>query len=116
MGYRSVVKVLITSDSPALINKAYKMIPKKLFSEYNWKENDFRKDLCRIEFHAEYVKWYNGYEDVELFNKWMSEVEELLGEQGGIHFVRIGEDISDVEENAFGSPFEYINICRYSEF
>jgi hypothetical protein len=32
---------------------------------------------------------------------------------GGIHYLRIGEDYDDIEEIVYGEPMKYIHLFRY---
>lgn len=61
-------------------------------------------------FHADYVKWYDGYSWVKFFIELLEQVEDL-----GINseFIRIGEDYGDIETERQGDGGEYyLNVVR----
>jgi hypothetical protein len=68
-----------------------------------------------LNFFADHVKWYEDYEDVKAHNalqdlskSWADENKHI----GGI-FMRIGEEMDDIVEEAWGEhDWEWLNIRR----
>ena len=52
----------------------------------------------------EHLKWYEGYHDVDMFNRLM-EMLDANGLQDFYGFIRIGEETDDIEQR--GVPYEY---------
>lgn len=106
MGYRSEVCCLIN------VPEDYK--PEN-FKELEQKINEPIKELFNkvyfneksILLYSSYIKWYDSYEDIQLFNKFLEENDCEY------HFVRIGEDLEDIEEQYNGDPNIWISIERY---
>ena len=116
MGYRSEVGILITLPENTTKNE----IIKELASE--WKEEEFNDCFSVVELnegkcvyiHTEYdLKWYEDiYEDVKGTMEWINDFEERY-DTGGVHFLRIGENLDDTEEIIVGEPERYIEFYRY---
>ena len=58
--------------------------------------------LDRLFFES--VKWYEGYHDVDMFNRLM-EMLDAYGLDDFYGFIRIGEETDDIEQR--GVPYEY---------
>jgi len=117
MGYRSQVVALIYpergSDDMVAKYEQLKVLMATTFKEVTdeyvgscmeWMEAD-----RVLKFTMDDVKWYDGYPDVQMFEKMMSAFD---GADDGIagyctEFVRIGEDTEDVEERHTGDNNEY---------
>lgn len=102
MGYYSEVALQFKKDkaSQDLIAKA-----KEHWSEKYWIENE---ENGIIQFHAEEIKWYESYEEVVIIHKLMDSMEE-----DDYQFIRVGEDMSDIEE--LGSYSFDIYVTRQIE-
>lgn len=67
-----------------------------------------------INMKWEYLKWYNEYEDVGTINRAINEIKE----EEPLHFIRIGEDMTDIEE-IYGDKtwddehFDPLSLDRY---
>jgi len=67
-----------------------------------------------INMKWEYLKWYDGYEDVDAVSAVIDEVKE----EEPLHFIRIGEDMTDIEE-IYGDEtwddeyFDSLSLDRY---
>jgi hypothetical protein len=64
----------------------------------------------RLVFEMQDVKWYEGYDDVKAFDAMLIEVTEL-----GYcsEFIRIGEEINDIESRYEGEGVKYLlNVQR----
>jgi hypothetical protein len=120
MGYRSDIKaVFYTSDKeqwPAL----------RLFVDENFPEA-LKGDLemigsstyCGYVFSCEGVKWYDGYDDVKAYNKFVADYEELIENAEGdeelpwmYEFLRIGEDTEDIEATQAGDAQYLLRVRR----
>jgi hypothetical protein len=102
MGYRSDVHALfyttIKEDLPVLKLFMDENYPKDLHDLEEIKSNR----IYGYEVVYEDVKWYSGYDDVKAFDAFKTKYHALLDEQEDgkkwkFEFVRIGEDIEDVE-------------------
>ena len=61
--------------------------------------------IARVDrLHFEDVKWYEGYHDVDMFNRLMEHLE-AHGLEDLYGFVRIGEELDDVEMR--GCTYEF---------
>ena len=48
------------------------------------------------------IKWYESYPEVNVIEKFISEMEEAADKSEMFRFVRIGEDYDDVENRGYG--------------
>ena len=96
------------------------------------KAKNITEDVECILLVAESVKWYGSYADVKgvenflnWFEKEIDNNETLLDTNnfyiggklnfhfyGAYHFVRIGEDLTDIEEHQYGNLWDWIYIIR----
>lgn len=127
MGYRSEIAIRIevptcTTAEKLLerINKDY-VILEKLFDEIVVKQEAYFEAIKFevIKLHASYVKWYDSFNDVCNFNRFLDdfgdeceETNEELKQDGAYHFLRIGEDWGDIEEKYRGNLFSYMSLVR----
>lgn len=110
MGYRSEIGVLITVpdkvNSDKLLTRVCGIINDydsvELFSKYNHRF---------IHLHWDWVKWYDAYDDVRKFMDFIRSWEDRY-KTGGVHMVRIGEQIEDIEEFIYGEPELFIEVQR----
>lgn len=113
MGYRSEVAIKIygTEEEMAVVKAVYDKLYTGLDAET--KEtvdylmgcsttNGFSGD--GFQFHADDIKWYDGYAHVEFFTDFFND-----GDDSGAscEFIRIGEDNDDVECDYIGDDNEY---------
>lgn len=113
MGYRSEVGILITV--PAKVNS--NRLLERLCKMYGGKFEDMKQfsdgENRFIYLHEGWVKWYeDSYDDVKAIMNFIYNWEDHY-KTGGVHYVRIGEHVSDVDELTFGEPHQYINMERY---
>jgi hypothetical protein len=120
MGYRSDIKaVFSTRDKeqwPAL----------RLFVDENFPEA-LKGDLEHIGstvysgfvFSCEGTKWYDGYDDVKAYNKFVADYEELIDGEAKLpwmyEFIRIGEDTDDIETANAGNADYVLRVNRFIE-
>jgi|TARA_R110000772_G_scaffold1566_4_gene5333 hypothetical protein len=115
MGYRSSVAMMITGDEAIIASIVAKMkltMPEIFATDYWAEAFTFGDDYIKFAVHD--VKWYDGYEDVDKLDKWYKEIEEMYNEASSTDdpmsnlcgkFVRIGEDVGDIEEEYFGNDY-----------
>jgi len=78
------------------------------------------KELSKLEsnklfFHAEDVKWYDGYPDVKAHTQIYLDAVELYGDDAGYRYVRIGEEVEDIEieeDGDYDDLWDYTSINR----
>lgn len=103
MGYRSEVAYTIRFDSKETLNEFIALVMAKggyeveALRECNIYVKDEPKDY-RVSFYADYVKWYDDYDDVKSHHWLMDFAEERFDSKVGYRFIRIGEDIEDIED------------------
>ena len=113
MGYRSDVGWACDPAVAEVIGAVLELNPKEsnsdlhtLIDEGRDRHRGFER-LDRLFF--EHLKWYESYNDVDMFNRLM-EFLDAYGLEDLYGFVRIGEELDDVEMR--GAPYEhdiYIN-------
>ena len=120
MAYRSEVGVKICCPN----TKTSKNVLDKIKKEGWFSETDknaifnycvYDKDKETITLHTDWIKWYEHYyEDIQAFKTWLRELGEGFEkkEEGGVHFVRIGEELQDIDEEYWGQPEYWIEIDR----
>lgn len=70
--------------------------------------DDFEVRNGVLLFQANGVKWYTGYNDVELIERMIHDYKENFDEENYFYeYIRIGEDITDIEEHC---SYEFINL------
>ena len=117
MGYRSEVGVLITVPNRVNSNKLVEKIA-RIYGDYfkqDFSVKQFKEDDIEfISLHCDWIKWYESFRDVGKFMKFIRSWEDHY-KTGGVHYVRIGEDQCDVDDECFGEPAKYIELVRYME-
>ena len=119
MGYRSDVKALIYPVSgehnllnydklKTLMNTTFKDVFDAWSDEYFSWDDEHRV----LEFFAGSIKWYDGYPDIQKFAKFLTEVHELEYEY---EFIRLGEDMDDIEEDSTGDSQGFLYVTRSIE-
>ena len=48
------------------------------------------------------IKWYDGYPDVDVIEKFTCEMDEDMENCEMFRFVRVGEDYEDIEQRGYG--------------
>ena len=116
MGYRSDVRVLTDSEGfEKMQDIAWKLAEERNLDKSSVLFPEFGEDSSRrynyydaqesyLCFGFDFVKWYDGYEDVDLF----MDVLKVANKDGvDWQFMRVGEEYDDVEEdcsdNFYGS-------------
>jgi len=123
MGYRSEVRTILQEKDFNELSEKMDDFCKKQYAQdadgYNiMKGLDIKhectgydedgKETKYIYFGWDYIKWYDCDGLIELFEKCLYEFDEY-------HFVRIGEDLSDIEEhhNLTKTDVDCIQISRH---
>ena len=126
MGYRSDVKYKLlfkteelrqTYIAKATLDLADVAYSNEIIESYDIGETKDMAYPYAITVHFNDVKWYDG-------DPWATEQVRLMRELGdtdgcGYVFMRIGEEIEDIETEDGGEEvhvWEYMQIVRYSEF
>jgi len=120
MGYRSNVMAVFYTYDPI----EYASI--KLFIDENipeWFRGDeymstFEKaNLQGIKFDLQDVKWYDSYADVQGFEQALKKFEKLAddGNKWYWEFIRLGEEVEDVEERQCYNSDHLLYVSRSIE-
>ena len=128
MGYRSYVAYTIrfTSDHDEKNKQSFftflaeaksKAATAACFNEPDWSEFVVDEKRFRINFAADYVKWYESYPDVACHEALISLAKEWADESDnpeiGYRFVRIGEDADDIEQKEGGdADWDWVQVER----
>jgi hypothetical protein len=115
MGYRSEVAYVVafkdSEDREAFINLL--IISKDPHTIQALKELS-KLESNKLLFHAEDVKWYDGYPDVKAHTQIYLQAVELF-EGAGYRFTRIGEEVEDIEieeDGDYDDLWDYTSINR----
>jgi tryptophan 2,3-dioxygenase len=120
MGYRSeVIAVFYThnaEDYPAMKLFIDETIGEELGGCLT--EEDNHNGSKYIKFYEEDVKWYDSYTEVKQFMEMLDRFGELAdGEDSKLtwayEFVRIGEDINDIDVRESDGASNALNVHRY---
>ena len=113
MGYRSDVGWACDPAVAEVIDAVLELNPKEsngdLHSLIDMGRDSHRGQHRVDRLFFEHLKWYEGYHDIDMFNRLM-EMLDVHGLEDLYGFVRIGEELDDVEMR--GTPYEhdiYIN-------
>ena len=96
MGYRSTVAFIISFKTKEELDNylAPRLLDENLkndrdnFSRISW-------DDASALYHAEDVKWYDDYKDVQALTRLY---KEAVDAGGAYRFIRVGEDSGDIED------------------
>lgn len=127
MGYRSDVEFYIEGDGTAALYSAYLLECQSDPDFCQWAFNGhisgegfwFVPHKNRIRFRCSSIKWYTDEDDIKriwsIFQKALNMYEEnqdlnLFGE-----FVRVGEEMDDIEEERFGDHDWKLYVSRSIE-
>ena len=97
MGYRSDVALVLSNEGNKELSNYYRSLLEEdrteLESLLNGSDEYLHNDKGEHLFIWESCKWYAGFPDVELIEKFLDTISDEY-----YYFVRIGEDLCDVEE------------------
>ena len=100
MGYRSDVKIIAGKNAAKELLEVNAKYSLMTFTEG---END------EWLFEADYLKWYDDYEEVQAYMDVVNKYAALDGKDDGICFLRQGEDDSDAEYISNGVCDGYVS-------
>ena len=113
MGYRSDVGWACDPAVAEVIGAVLELNPKESNSDLHTlidEGRDRHRGFERLDrLYFDHLKWYESFNDVDMFNRLM-EFLDAYGLEDLYGFVRIGEELDDVEMR--GAPYEhdiYIN-------
>lgn len=123
MGYISDVCIILYARKP----EHYPAI--KLFADENFPglEGEYplftkteRPEKCMLEYKSHAVKWYDGYKEVQDTDAFLRKFEELFDPgynegaeiEGAYEFIRIGEEMDDVEEQRSPTADYFLGVTR----
>lgn len=121
MGYRSdVVAVFYTQDPnefPSIKLFIDENIPEFFRGEEYMSTFEGDHDLRGIKFVMSDVKWYPSYPDVRDFENAIDKFEKLSdgGDKWLWEFVRLGEELEDVEDRGCSEDHNLIYVSRKIE-
>ena len=122
MGYRSEVTAAFyvhkihEHDWPTLKLFVDENFPEELRGGLEERKTDTHHGYIFCEMD---VKWYDSYPEVVAFNRFVSNFLEIADGENDIgwayEFVRIGEDVSDIEETASDGASYVLRVTRATE-
>ena len=103
MGYRSEVVLAVNKEiMPEFLahlatnDKAKRLV----FSDHCHLDQDYEGD-GHLLVSWTYIKWYDGYPDVDVIEKFTCEMEDMENCEM-FRFVRVGENYEDIEVRGYG--------------
>jgi hypothetical protein len=119
MGYRSEVAYVIRFKDKAMRELFVNLQRAKADPHINEALNELSEiEDCLLGYHADHVKWYEGYEGVKAHETLLSDSIDMFNEDEDIvgwRFVRLGEESDDnvQEENGNSDDlYEYVDWYR----
>lgn len=121
MGYRSDVMALVYPTTElgkaeltekyavlkTLVNTTYRAMWEEWESCFEWVDRD-----GVLKFTCTGVKWYPSYPDVQAFEKFIEEIEEMGYDT---EFIRVGENYDDIETKYSESAAYHLSVSRTIE-
>jgi hypothetical protein len=119
MGYRSEVAYVIRFKDKAMRELFVSLQRAKADHHINEALNELAEiEDCLLGYHADHVKWYEGYEGVKAHETLLSDSIDMFNQDEDIvgwRFVRLGEESDDniQEENGNSDElYEYVDWYR----
>tara|TARA_R110000744_G_scaffold336581_5_gene441867 strand:- start:2816 stop:3193 length:378 start_codon:yes stop_codon:yes gene_type:complete len=118
MGYRSQVLYKVAKESQPFLLMYQLQHPKdwaEIVEEFNPEVNtdDNNLNYC-FRMHAEDIKWYEGYKDIDLFTTFMNFMadKEDTSDKAPMAavFIRIGEEDDDITADYVGDSYELAHV------
>ena len=104
MGYRSEVVLAVNKEimPEFLAHLATNDEAKRLvFSDHCHLDQDYCGE-GHLLVNWTSIKWYEGYPDVDVIEKFTCEMDEDTENTEMFRFVRVGEDYGDIEQRGYG--------------
>lgn len=116
MGYRSEVAYTVTFRDVHLRNTYVALILAKNDKVLNeaLAECYVPDDKAQICFHCDHWKWYQEYNEVKAHTTIYRWARELYEEDCGYRFLRVGEEMGDIEEDSTGGDLDDYLDCYVS--
>ena len=121
MGYRSdVMAVFYTQDAiefPSIKLFIDEHIPEFFRTDEYMRTFEGNHDLRGIKFTMNGLKWYPSYPDIQGFERAIEKFEKLSdgGDKWLWEFVRLGEEVEDVEERSCSEAHNLLYVVRSIE-
>jgi len=122
MGYRSEVIAVFYCNNPNDYPAMKLFIDENLVDgEVEWVREHVYEEVSGhrkyIRFQVDDVKWYESYSDVQAFNKFVEAFKSLADGEGSTltwayEFVRIGEDLGDIEAHESDGADNVLSVSR----
>ena len=119
MGYRSEVAYVIRFANKEMRELFVSMQRAKADPAINEALNELAEiEDCLLGYHADHVKWYDGYEGVKAHETLMSDSIDMFNQDEDIvgwRFVRLGEESDDNIQEEDGNSdelYEYVDWYR----
>jgi hypothetical protein len=116
MGYRSEVAYVILFKDKAMRELFVSMQRAKADKHINEALNELVEvEDCLLGYHADHVKWYDGYEGVKAHETLMHDSIDMFNQDEDIvgwRFVRLGEESDDNVQEEDGNSdelYEYVD-------
>lgn len=116
MGYRSDVGYVIRFQD---IDNMKKFVGLHSINDHTREalnECEVCLEECELHYHADDVKWYDSFEEVQAHEFLLESLDEEGAPEAGYRFVRIGENDDDNEQKYGGNndliPWDAIGISR----
>lgn len=113
MGYRSDVGIVVWAEEPDILDEllaVYAMMPlvqeRGGVDKLGWERFE-TKVGAGLKCYFEGVKWYRAYSDVQATEGIFELVNAFYEERGatvGARFIRVGENLNDIEGRDYGEP------------
>lgn len=112
MGYRSDIYLKTTKEGYKALDEYIKRRSELGYELWNTPDAIYVERDCII-VEWTYLKWYMEYEDVRTIDNAIDE----LSDKYPIHFIRIGEDIEDIDDrwyypDDYDGDFEPLELVR----
>ena len=118
MGYRSEVAYVVCFRTEKL-RKEYIALVKahggellEALNECEAPDPFSEESEARLNFYADYVKWYDDFPDVKAHTKLYEWALELYPDDVGYRFIRVGEESGDIQDEDAGSN----DLIPYDDF
>jgi hypothetical protein len=116
MGYRSEVAYVIRFKDKAMRELFVSLQRAKADPHINEALDELAEvEDCLLGYHADWVKWYDGYDGVKAHHTLMSDSIDMFNQDEDIvgwRFVRLGEESNDTEQEEDGNSgelYEYVD-------
>jgi hypothetical protein len=118
MGYRSDVHILFYADTPEDFPAMKLAITENITTPGFLSQMESRRGRVGdiLYFNIFDIKWYDSYSEIQEFEKLFNLFDEMDRERGwNYEFVRIGEELDDIEEKHSANPGFYLRVTRSVE-